>query len=89
MELLWDFEERQGIMTNEKKKKQKERFDWLGNKKEIFRERSTDITWRTFCEPSSIFNLIFFFIYVGVRASLRAPRLISQSTKHHVNLIDM
>jgi hypothetical protein len=27
MELLWDFEERQGIMTNEKKKKQKERFD--------------------------------------------------------------
>jgi hypothetical protein len=26
MELLWDFEERQGIMTNEKKK-QKERFD--------------------------------------------------------------
>jgi hypothetical protein len=25
MELLWDFEERQGIMTNEKKKKKTER----------------------------------------------------------------
>ena len=35
MELLWDFEERQGIMTNEKKKqnRKKDSIDWETKKK--------------------------------------------------------
>ena len=40
MELLWDFEERQGIMTNEKKKqnRKKDSIDWETKKKYSERE---------------------------------------------------
>ena len=39
MELLWDFEERQGIMTNEKKKnRKKDSIDWETRKKYSVRE---------------------------------------------------
>jgi hypothetical protein len=31
----------------------------------------------------------FFLIYVGVRASLRAPRLISRPTEHPANSVGM
>jgi hypothetical protein len=33
MELLWDFEERQGIMTNEKKNRKKDSTDWETKRK--------------------------------------------------------
>jgi hypothetical protein len=32
---------------------------------------------------------IFFFFYVGVRASLRVPRLISRPTEHPANPVGM
>ena len=47
------------------------------------------------CAPCFLFVFFFFdfflifFIYVGVRASLRAPRLISRPTEHPANPVDM
>jgi hypothetical protein len=36
-----------------------------------------------------IIIIIIIFIYVGVRASLRAPRLIPRPTEHPANLVGM
>jgi hypothetical protein len=44
----------------------------------------------TYLHRSSYFFFFFFnFIYVGVRTSLRAPRLIPRSTEHPANPVSM
>jgi len=40
-------------------------------------------------DVSMLFILLFFFIYVGVRASLRAPQLIPRFTEHPTNPVDI